>query len=137
MPIFLKGVYQNPLPFFVSWDPYCVFKYTYHILLDVSTLNNRVVLYLEFNSDWAPTVCLSFRGLTFKELSYGAEASKFKVTSDLKSPEAEAEKNFPNVFTYNQKLKAVGNCEIDKVWKSSIEGHGVCKVTDVWNSLRH
>lgn len=96
-----------------------------------------VVLYLEFNSDWAPTICLCFSGLTFKELSYGAEAGKFKVTSVLKSTEAEAKGKFPNVFTYKQKLKAVGNCEIDKVWKSFIEGHGFCKVTDVWNSLWH
>lgn len=81
----------------------------------MSTPSNGVVLYLEFNSDRALTLCLGFRGLTFKELSYGADVGKFKVNSDRKSPEGEARGNSTNVLTYKQKLKAVGNCEIDKV----------------------
>jgi hypothetical protein len=76
-----------------------------HSLRNVSgaTPLGRAVLYLDFKSDWAPTICLCFSG--FRPKSCGTDAGKFKVTSDVRHPEGEARGHVTNLWYINRSCK--------------------------------
>lgn len=63
----------------------------------------RVVLYLDFKSDWVFTICFCFSGFRFK--SCGIDVGKFKVIFDVRYFEGEVRGYVINFWYINRSCK--------------------------------